>query len=97
MVRVVGVGCMGSPFGLRGGSSRLDQEPERIRSHADFGPASDSADIADGWEGRLESIYLVFFSCRSVRPLYGGDVELSRNSSRRRRRGRERQTRLEGR
>lgn len=65
-------------------NSRPDQEQERIRNHSDFGAASDSADIvgiADGWEGRLERIYPGSFSCHSVRPLCGVDVEPSKNSS----------------
>jgi hypothetical protein len=64
-------------------NSRLDQEQERIRNHSDSGAAFDSADIvgiADGWERRLERIYPGFFSCHSVRPLCGADVEPSRNS-----------------
>lgn len=81
---VVGtVGCKDSLFGLRWGKSRLGRGRRRSQNLAAIETASDSVDvgsIAGGWERRLERIYLGFSSCRSVGPLCGAGVALSRNN-----------------
>lgn len=78
-----------SLFGRRWVNNKLVRGLERIQSLAGFEPVPHSAGIAgiagipDDGVGRWESVYLESFSCRSVRPLFDGGVELSRNSRQR--------------